>query len=208
MTMTDLRRARSDTTRQTLLRRAAELFATAGYDGTTLDALAREAGVNKALVQYHFGGKQGLYSEVLRQAIAIGIEEMSPVRDRRAPADERLADYVDALQRFLKRAPHFAFIVIREEMGGGLRLEKDVLEAFLQFFALDREIIEQGVREGVFRRVDPHQTHLSLVGSIVFFLVSQPLRDSPQRMDFPGNRPALDAYVEHVKTLFLTGLRK
>lgn len=206
--MTDLRRRRSDATRQVLLQRAAELFATSGYDGTTLDALANRAGINKALVRYHFGGKQGLYSEVLRQAIRVGIEEMTPVRDSTAHADRRLAEYIDAFHRFVVRAPHFGFMILREEMSGGQRIEKAVLAEFLSFFALDRDIIEQGVREGIFRRVDPHQTHLSLVGSIIFFVVSQPLRDhSGHRFPFPKNNPALDEYVAHVKTLFLSGLR-
>ncbi|HEY4008315.1 MAG TPA: TetR family transcriptional regulator [Pseudonocardia sp.] len=37
-----------------------------GYRGTTLRAVAGEAGVDPALVSYHFGSKQGLFSESMK----------------------------------------------------------------------------------------------------------------------------------------------
>ena len=64
----DKRKARAETTRQAVLESAGQLFAKHGYEGTSLEMLGRAAGINKALIQYHFGGKKGLYSEVLRQA--------------------------------------------------------------------------------------------------------------------------------------------
>jgi AcrR family transcriptional regulator len=208
-TLSDRRKERSKATREALLRIAAPLFARRGFEGTSLEDLAREAGVNKALVQYHFGGKQGLYSAVLRQAIRVGAEEMRSVAESAANAETRLEMYIEAFQRFARRVPHFPFMMLREEMGGGAHIEADVLAEFLQFFSLDRKIIEQGRREGVFREVNPHASHLSLVGAIVFFLVSQPVRDrAGQLRGFPADNPVLDQYIGHVKRLFLLGLQK
>lgn len=56
---------RGDGTRQQLIDAALRLFAAHGYDAVTIRALAREAGVNLAAANYHFGGKQGLYHAVL-----------------------------------------------------------------------------------------------------------------------------------------------
>jgi AcrR family transcriptional regulator len=41
------------------------VFAEHGYDRATLGAIADAAGVHKALIHYHFGGKEQLYREVL-----------------------------------------------------------------------------------------------------------------------------------------------
>ncbi|MCP4657706.1 MAG: helix-turn-helix transcriptional regulator, partial [bacterium] len=46
-------------TREALLEAATELFAERGFDGAKVEAIARRAGVNKAMISYHFGGKQG-----------------------------------------------------------------------------------------------------------------------------------------------------
>ncbi len=57
--------ARGDGTRRQLIDAALRLFAAHGYDAVTIRALAREAGVNLAAANYHFGGKQGLYRAVV-----------------------------------------------------------------------------------------------------------------------------------------------
>ena len=52
--------------RTRLLEAAIFCFAEKGFDGTGIREIARRAKANSALVQYHFGGKTGLYKEALR----------------------------------------------------------------------------------------------------------------------------------------------
>ncbi len=57
--------------RRTAILDAAEaLFARYGYDGVTLRAIAREAGVDVALANYHFGRKRALFDAVLMRRAA------------------------------------------------------------------------------------------------------------------------------------------
>ena len=58
-------------TRQHLIDAALGLFAVQGYDGVTTRALTRAAGVNLAAINYHFGGKQGLYRAVIEDIVAL-----------------------------------------------------------------------------------------------------------------------------------------
>ena len=48
-------------TRERILEAALAEFAAKGYAGARVDQIASRAGVNKQLVSYYFGGKQGLY---------------------------------------------------------------------------------------------------------------------------------------------------
>jgi AcrR family transcriptional regulator len=52
-------------TRQALLDAARQLFASAGYDATTVRAIADRAGVNQALLFRYFGSKEGLFDEAV-----------------------------------------------------------------------------------------------------------------------------------------------
>jgi AcrR family transcriptional regulator len=52
---------RSDETTARLLRAARELFGTAGYAVTSIDAVAAAAGVTKGAAYHHFGGKVALF---------------------------------------------------------------------------------------------------------------------------------------------------
>ncbi|MFR9801052.1 TetR family transcriptional regulator [Pseudonocardia sp. RS010] len=55
----------SAATRRALLAAGRELFARAGYEGTTVRAVAERAGVNQALLFRHFGSKEGLFAEAV-----------------------------------------------------------------------------------------------------------------------------------------------
>jgi AcrR family transcriptional regulator len=52
-------------TREAVLAAARRAFAANGYDGTSLRAVAREAGVDPALVSRFYGGKAGLFAAAL-----------------------------------------------------------------------------------------------------------------------------------------------
>ena len=60
--------SRSDT-RERLLRVACRRFADFGYQETRIQDVCRLAGANIAAVNYHFGGKEGLYRAVWDHAL-------------------------------------------------------------------------------------------------------------------------------------------
>ena len=61
----------SEITRERILNAAERLFADRGYEDTSIRAIVAKARVNQAAINYHFGGKDGLYREVLRAAIRL-----------------------------------------------------------------------------------------------------------------------------------------
>lgn len=54
-------------TRERILDAAEKLFADAGFDGVSLRHITREAGVELALANYHFGPKRELFRAVIRR---------------------------------------------------------------------------------------------------------------------------------------------
>ena len=56
---------RSDTTVSELLAAARELFASDGYNATSIDAVAEAAGVTKGALYHHFSGKRELFKAVV-----------------------------------------------------------------------------------------------------------------------------------------------
>jgi AcrR family transcriptional regulator len=59
------RRAGGEDTRATLLAAAREVFAEQGYQGATVRGIAARAGVDAAMVNHWFGGKQGLFAAIV-----------------------------------------------------------------------------------------------------------------------------------------------
>jgi len=56
-------------TREKLIEAAGQVFAERGFQEATVREICSRAGTNGAAVNYHFGDKLGLYTEVLRSSI-------------------------------------------------------------------------------------------------------------------------------------------
>ena len=55
--------------REQLLDIGRSLFAERGFEGTSIEEIAAQAGVSKPVVYEHFGGKEGLYAVVVDREV-------------------------------------------------------------------------------------------------------------------------------------------
>ena len=108
-------------TRRSLLDAARQLFAEHAFDDVTVRDICRAAGVNLALVNYHFGDKVGLYLEVMNEAIA-AIRQFNTVAmtaPEGSSAEDRLRHFVRAfLQRIFEHQDRDAWVhkLIQQEL--------------------------------------------------------------------------------------------
>lgn len=86
------RRPHGMATQADIIETAGHLFAQHGYSGTTGKAISERAGVNAAMVNYHFGNLDGLYLAVLRtvQQRIISMEFLDELSKSHQPAEEKL----------------------------------------------------------------------------------------------------------------------
>lgn len=204
------RRRRRDAaaTRDALVRAGTQLFAERGYDGVPVSAIARQAGVNKAMINYYFGGKRKLYLAIVRATFAEIVANVERLADSSRPAPEVLRQLVaDIGESAAKRHPHFCTMMLREVVAGGGHLDPELIDEPARMLGAVQRIVARGVREGDFRPVDPLLTHLSLVGSLVFFFATTRFRARV----LAKRRPAIDppdatAYVKHIQDLVTHGL--
>ena len=90
----------TDHTRTQILNAAKELFATHGYNGTSVRDIVKAAGVNISLVSYHFGGKDALYRECIKQA---GTNRLTIAREIFTPASSA-KDMRAKIESYIERA--------------------------------------------------------------------------------------------------------
>ncbi len=78
-----------DGTRAKLLDSAGQVFADSGYQAATVREICARAGVNIALINYHFGDKLELYTEVLRHRSGLPKTGSSRRRSKAPPHRKR-----------------------------------------------------------------------------------------------------------------------
>src|SRR2546428_8466063 len=89
------RAERPEPSQEQLVRAAIDCFARLGYQGTTIDRIARDAGVTKGAVYYHFRDKEQLLFEAVkahvgefeRQVLAEGTPELDAMAALRRVVD-------------------------------------------------------------------------------------------------------------------------
>ena len=203
-----VRRRDAAATREALLAAGTELFAEHGYDGVPVAAIAHRAGVNKAMINYHFGGKRQLYLAIVSATFAEIVASVERLAEAPRPAPELLRELIavvsDAVTR---RHPHFCTMMLREVLAGGAHLEAALVALPVRMLAAVQRIVTRGVREGHFRPVDPVLTHLSLVGGLVFFFATRRFRERVLAQRRPAVKPPdAAAYVKHMQDLLTHGL--
>jgi len=194
-------------TREALVQAGADLFAAHGFDGATTDAIARAAGVNKAMISYHFGGKAGLYEEVLALLFAEAGQRLQELKESRQPADLQLRRFIAIFAGSLARHPNLPPLILREAMSGGGHLNPKAYPLMLDLVGVITGILKRGQEEGTLRDVNPLLAHFSIAGSLVFYFATAPFRERMAAEGrFPGELPPLDDVVRHVQDLMSLGL--
>lgn len=76
---------KSDQTKDKILAAALDEFASKGFSGTRVDQIARAAGVNKAMIYYHFAGKQDLFDQLFQSEMELVKKELNLIMAQRDP---------------------------------------------------------------------------------------------------------------------------
>jgi AcrR family transcriptional regulator len=87
-----------DDTRTKLLDAAGQVFAESGFQAATVREICARAGANIALVNYHFGDKLELYTEVLRHSVgASGNGIINTALGSKAPPEQAFRELIHAM---------------------------------------------------------------------------------------------------------------
>ena len=95
---------------------ALQRFAAQGFEATSLREIASDAGVDVALISYRFGGKHGLWKEIVSQAGSDLREELENALGE-APADDaqqRLDHSARAFLDYLLDRPEVPRLLLRD----------------------------------------------------------------------------------------------
>jgi TetR/AcrR family transcriptional regulator len=163
-------------TRTRILAAACDEFGAHGFDATTVDRIARRARVNKAMIYYHFSNKRALYTCIIQNVFAPITAGVRATISEGASPGQNLERVIETLVRSVDGSTYFLPIFLREVADGGAHLGPEELTLLAGIFAAVSGVVSEGAKQGVFRTVHPALAHFTIIGPLVMFRASAPMR--------------------------------
>jgi AcrR family transcriptional regulator len=190
------RRGRPGLDLATVIERSVELFIEQGFDGTSMEDLARRLGITKSAIYHHVAGKDALLGLVLDRALS-GLEEAAfEVRAAQVSPGDRLELLVRrSVTVLVERLPYVTLLL---RVHGNSDVERAALGRRRQIDRLAAGLVHEAIQSGELRAdADPAITARLLFGMVNS--VTEWLR--------PGNALTAEALADAVIALALDGLR-
>lgn len=179
---------------------AASLFAARGFKGTTTKEIAKAACCSEALVFKHFPTKRALYAAILAEKAPFS-ELLAAVDDAAKKCDDFRVFTMIAGYRIRRGSdPTLLRLLLFSALEGheiSSMFFKNQHRVFYDYLA---GYIEQRIREGAFRRVDPLLAARAFIGMVVHHRLLHEI------FRVPAHRAPEDS-VENYVTLFLNGIQ-
>ena len=204
------KRKAPELTRDKLIEAAGHVFAERGYNDATIREICRRAGANVAAVNYTFGDKMGLYTEVLRHSVrASKTAVMNAALDTSLSAEETIRGVIRARLMSLCREtrPDWHIRLVMHEFSHPTPAMARVVDEGMRPI-YDR--MRKAVGEVIGLPPDHETTRLSvnsIVGQILFYTFSSPVLSHLQP-ELKLTPEQLDRIADHIADFSLSYLKK
>ena len=200
--------------KEKILASAIEVFSSQGRQGARMEHIAQLAGVNKALVYYHFHNRDDLYKAAFKQQF---VELLSEVLTELEKQPYKGDDAATALKLFVRA--HFRAVskhkrCVRMFIGGtaddpelARNIVREITMGQLPPLAKNLiKVIENGVESGKFRPVNPKHLIVSIMSLNLFFFVARPIAETMLDLQIEDEELYLEERLTSILDLLLYGV--
>jgi AcrR family transcriptional regulator len=157
-------------------------------------------------VNYHFGGKTGLLSAVVA---AVSDKMLGRIEDAIAAGgtfEERVRALTLGIVAAINAAPYAPRLIVEQILFADAPVIEEFVERFARpNFAAIVALLDDGLRSGEMRPVDPRFMTASMIGSCVYFFLSAPLLRQLFDLDELDTKLTED-FAAHTAELILHGV--
>lgn len=184
-------------TESKILEAAKAVFIENGKDGTTMQAIADKAKINKALLHYYFRSKDKLFNVVIEETMHHFLPQIEETFLSEADFFDKIRKVVSDYITLLSENPFIPAFIMHEinRNPDGLFniLMKSGIRMDLIFTAIQKELLNKTINI-----VSPQHFFINLLSLCIFPIAARPLM---QRALFFNDKEAYEQFIEERKTL-------
>lgn len=153
-----------------ILLAAKELFEEQGFDHTSVREIANRAGVNVALINYHFGSKENLFLSVMEVAVEATRVKINDISVSAATPKEKLCQVIDTYVEKIFTNYKYHILIHREiTLAQRAAMVEGITKILNRNVQVLRKVLEEGQKKKVFRK----DADLELSMGVMFGLIHQ-----------------------------------
>jgi AcrR family transcriptional regulator len=160
--------------RQNIIDAARALFADKGYSGAKVEEIVVRARTTKPMIYYYFGSKERLFGAVLEDVYAGMRRIEQSLQLAELPALEAMRKVIEVTFDYHAKNPEWVRLVSIANIHYAKHIlaSKTIASKNSAMVELMKNLLERGIKEGVFRKdADPLHIHLLII-SLCFYRVS------------------------------------
>jgi len=152
--------------RRCILDQAQQLFFAHGYHGVSVRDIVQACGLSNAVLYYHFGSKQNLFVEVIKEYIAMVAQQMQEAGAGSGSCRERLGRMAEVFAQVRLESQSGIQLLFRDLLQCDGEESQYLLNAIGQVPSLFAKVLKEGIAAGEVRAVDAHRISALLLGMI------------------------------------------
>jgi AcrR family transcriptional regulator len=176
----------SEKRRTEIVEAAAHVFSQKGFDGARMDDIVQETGLSKGLLYWYFKSKDAIIIALLERLMRPELNRVHALAEAPGSARQRLLAFaesmvkdIERMERLMPMTFEFYSVAFRNKI-----MKKTFREFFRIFTGGVQRVIEQGIGNGEFRKVDSRRTALALMaafeGNLLLWVFDRSLSDLAQ----------------------------
>jgi AcrR family transcriptional regulator len=155
---------------------ATELFAAAGYEGASLQAIADRVGVTKQTLLYHYPSKDALRRAVLDQVFAHFRERLPQMLEAVTSGQGRFEALTRELSGFFDNDPDRARLLLRELLDNPDQMQRLLREHLRPWVLLIAQYVREGQRLSmIYADTDPEAYVLHVITLVLAAVATRPI---------------------------------
>ncbi len=166
-------------TRERILKAAQKEFAARGYSGARMEAIARGAAINKAMLFYYFSSKDNLYRTVLLGVFSEIFGEINRFVSQPLTPDLFLEKFPEIYIRFIARHPDLVRIMIFDLIHNPDNVTAAMAEIVHEKMSFKchplLEAIQRWHGQGLISEADPLHFMMNIVALSIFSFIGKPM---------------------------------
>ncbi len=166
----------NESTEERIKSAAVKVFMEKGYDGTTTRDIAREAGLNSALMNYYFRSKEKLFACVFADMCHLFFQGLAEILNKPMSLKEKIMEMIDHDYTMFKKHPALSNFILNELHRSPERLLLTTGQKTLLHKPIFEKQLKEAIKAGEIKNVGVEHILLLIPSNIQFIFLSKPMQ--------------------------------